>query len=570
MDGPADAPPALAPGPTPGRAGRWFAALLAIAVPFLAFRLGAKDVWEASEGRPLESAREMRATGEWLVQRTNGEVDLTKPPLYAWAARAAFALGGDHEGVGRVPAVLAALACLGAVFVLARRVAGPRAGFLAGLVLLTTAKFAWQARLAELELPLAAGVLWAFVGLDGALGATDARARRRATLLAGLAFGFAAAVKGPIAFLLVPPAFVAYAVRTGRGRRLLAPWAGAVLALAFVGVAAWPLACGQRDRAWLETLLSFARGDNVGHRRDAFYYVVQYPAFALPWTPLVLLGLAGRGARGLAADAARRARLPVVAFVVAFVLQSALEAKQTHYLVPVVFPMGAVLAGLVLEHALASREGAGARSGPRFGPGLASALPGAAVVLALAAASTDVPAWPDADAFLRGAAVVVGLAVAGAAVALVPVARRTGLRTAAGAIEAAFVAVLVVEAAVLGWVVPGRDPLESSRRFIEAADAAVPPGEPLGWTIFGSHSDYLWYFRDARVARTGLPELLGDGDDATVARVRAYLREGGPRWAIVTGAQADRLRADAEVVLRDDAFQKKRRSVALVRAKGAP
>ncbi|MFO0932864.1 MAG: glycosyltransferase family 39 protein [Planctomycetota bacterium] len=564
MDGPADAPPALVPGPSPASARRWFAALLAIAVPFLAFRLGAKDVWEASEGRPLESAREMRATGEWLVQRTNGEVDLTKPPLYAWAARAAFAVGGDHEGVGRVPGVLASLACLGAVFVLARRVAGPRAGFFAGVALLTTAKFAWQARLAELETLLAAGVLWTFVGLDAALEATDARARRRAALLAGLALGFAAAVKGPIPFLLVPPGFVAYAAVTGRARRLVAPWAGAVVALGLVGVAAWPIACGLRDRAWLETLLSFARGDNVGHRREALYYVVQYPAFALPWTPVVLLGLAGRGARGLPDDARRRARLPVAAFAAAFLLQSALEAKQTHYLVPVVFPMGAVLAGLVLDRALATR------GGPRFGPGLASALPGAAVALGVAAVLTDVPAWPDADAFLRGSAVVVGLALAGAAVALVPVARRTGLRTCAGALEAALVVVLVVEAAVLGWVVPGRDPMESSRGFLEAVDADVPLDAPLGWTIFGSHSDYLWYLRDARVARAGLPELLGDDEDATVERVRAFLRQGGPRFAMVTGPQAERLRADADVVRRDDAFQKKRRSVALVRAKGAP
>jgi hypothetical protein len=139
-----------------------------------------------------------------------------------------------------------------------------------------------------------------------------------------------------------------------------------------------------------------------------------------------------------------------------------------------------------------------------------------------------------------------------------------------GAIEAVCVVVLVVEAAVLGWVVPGRDPLESSRRFLEAVDAEVPLDAPLGWTIFGSHSDYLWYLRDARVARTGLPELLGDGDDATAARVGAFLRQGGTRYAIVTGPQADRLAADADVVLRDDAFQKKRRAVALVRTKGAP
>src|SRR5207247_128527 len=50
----------------PARSGPWVLGLLAIAVPLLLFRLGAKDVWEASEGRPLESAREMRAHGDYL------------------------------------------------------------------------------------------------------------------------------------------------------------------------------------------------------------------------------------------------------------------------------------------------------------------------------------------------------------------------------------------------------------------------------------------------------------------------------------------------------------------------
>src|SRR5262245_36175551 len=89
------------------RSARWILGLLAIALPLLLFRLGAKDVWEASEGRPLESAREMRAQGDWLVQYTNGEKDLTKPPLYAWLVGAAFAAAGESEFAGRVPSVLA-------------------------------------------------------------------------------------------------------------------------------------------------------------------------------------------------------------------------------------------------------------------------------------------------------------------------------------------------------------------------------------------------------------------------------------------------------------------------------
>ena len=119
-------PPVSDAGPAP-RSGWWrpsFALLLVIALPLLFVGLGAKDVWEASEGRPLESAREMRAQGDWLVQYTNGQVDLTKPPLYAWLTGLSFAVLGDSEFAGRLPSVLAAIGCLAAVYVLGRRRGG--------------------------------------------------------------------------------------------------------------------------------------------------------------------------------------------------------------------------------------------------------------------------------------------------------------------------------------------------------------------------------------------------------------------------------------------------------------
>ena len=115
-----------APGsPSGGRLLFW---LIVAALPLLLYRLGAKDLWEASDARPLESAREMRLHRDALVQYTNGQVDLTKPPLYAWLAAAAFRMaGGESEWAGRLPSVFASLLILATTFVFARRAAGPRA-----------------------------------------------------------------------------------------------------------------------------------------------------------------------------------------------------------------------------------------------------------------------------------------------------------------------------------------------------------------------------------------------------------------------------------------------------------
>ena len=541
---------------TDARGPRYGLLLLLAALPLLFVRLGAKDVWEASEGRPLESAREMRLAGDALVQRTNGLVDLTKPPVYAWATMAAFAVaGGDSEAAGRSPSVLATLGVLAAAFVLARRIAGPRAGFLAGLALLTTPKVLWQARLAELETLLALGVLWAWVAFDAFLEAPPGRRRILLSVAFHALVGFAFLVKGPVALLLTWPAAIAYAAATGRAASLVRPtFLAGLPATVLVGLS-WFAAVVWRDPTHLDTFLAYAKGENVGHLRGPLYYVAQWPLYALPWTPLALMGLAWRFRGPLPPEGARRAMLPVVAFAVTFVLQSLLRPKQTHYLVPVVFPMGAVLAALVVERWLAARAAADDLA-------RAVALP-FALLAAIWVAGTVVPAL-DRDDALPWIAAALGAALGGTLFARL---RRRGT-SRAGAIAATAISGLVALLGLgAGWIVPRFDARMSSREFLAAVDGATPRGAPLGWTVFGSHSDYLWYLPIERVGRDGIPEILGASDADTTARVRTWLVEDGRRHAIVTGGQADALGAAAEVLVRDDAFQRKGRRVALVRGK---
>jgi len=475
--------------------------VLLVALPLLLVRLGAKDAWEASEGRPLQSAREMRAQGDWLVQYTNGEVDLTKPPLYAWLTALSFrATGEESELAGRLPSVLAALGVLAGVVALGRRAGGARGGLLAGLFLLTSLKFPWQARLAELEMLLALGVVTATVAFHAALCEPPGRRRTLRFLAFHAAWGFAFAVKGPIALLLVAPGCLAGALARGRARAL-----GSVAFLAtfpaflIVGLS-WYLAVALRNPSSLDTFLSYAKGENVGHLRDPFYYLAQYPLYALPWTPLVVLALVRAFRRGPGVEAGRAAVKPFAwAFVVTFLLQSALKAKQSHYLIPVVFPMGAILAAWFADAWLAAR-------------------------------STSIPAAP------RLLAILLALTV-------------------------------IVEGVVAAGLVPRFNADHSARPFLTQAAARVPKGTRLGWTIFGSHSDYLWYLPMDLIGTHGLVEL--NRGTETVESVRAFLTAGGVRYALLRGEEADRLADVAEVIVRDDSFQRKDRRVALVRTKGA-
>jgi 4-amino-4-deoxy-L-arabinose transferase-like glycosyltransferase len=490
---PSAAVPLDATRPNAGRPS--FLLLLAIALPLLLLRLGAKDVWEASEGRPLESAREMRAQGDYLVQYTNGAVDLTKPPVYAWCVVATSSILGDSTTAGRLPSVFAAIGCLGAVFVLARRRGGPRAGFLAAFLLLVTARFLWQARLAELETLLALGVLWAYVAFDAAIEASPGRSRALRFAAFHAATGFAFAVKGPIALLLVLPGAVAGALATRRGRALVS---GACLGtLPFLPLLAlpWYAAVVLRDRAHLDTFLAFARGENVGHLRGPLHYLTTWPLYGLPSVLATLPGLVLPFRRGTPPELARRLRLPFAAFALTFVLQSALAPKQTHYLIPVVYPMGAVLGGVWLDGALAR------------------ASHGAAVLVR------------------SGAALLV-----------------------------------LAELVGVGWVVPRWNETRSPRPFFERVGRALPPGVRVGWSVFGSHSDWLYALPERIVGTRGIPDLAADTPAGTVARVRAFLVEAPPAYAITTAAEAAALGDVAEVVAEGTVGAKKR-PLALVRTR---
>jgi 4-amino-4-deoxy-L-arabinose transferase-like glycosyltransferase len=259
----------------------------------------------------------------------------------------------------------------------------------------------------------------------------------------------------------------------------------------------WYVAVILRDHTALDTFLAFARGENVGHLRDPFYYLGVYPLYGLPAVLAVLPALRLPWTATLDAEARRRIRLPFAAMVLTFVLQSALHAKQTHYLIPTVYPMGCVLGGVWLDGLLARARG---------------------------------PRTPTAL-------------------------RLTGL------------AIVVAELVAVGWVVPAQNDAQGARAFFERAGRRLPDGARVGWTVFASHSDYLWYLPAHVVGTTGLPELVAGDPAATIARVRTFLTTDGEGYAIVRATEAEALTDVAEILERDDTVGKKRRDLALVRTR---
>ena len=114
-----------------------------------------------------EAAREILASGDWLVPTIGGQPWLEKPPLLIWlVAGLSWATGGVTEWSARVPSAIAALGVALGVASLAARRFGPTVGLLAGLIQATTAWVVLRGRLGEADIVLAALVTGLMVAVD--------------------------------------------------------------------------------------------------------------------------------------------------------------------------------------------------------------------------------------------------------------------------------------------------------------------------------------------------------------------------------------------------------------------
>lgn len=217
-----------------------FALAALILVLLLCFwGLGDIPLLSINEARRAVSAREMFASGQWLLPYMNGNLYLTKPPLFNWLTLVpTHLLGASTEWAVRLPSALFALLSCAAVYWVGQRLGGRRVGLYAVLILAANTGFSMFARRAEIEMTLAGLSLlsllaaWQYLFGDG---------RRRWVLLSFALIGLCLLTKGPVSLLFVAaPMLVLAVLRQPRARAYLCDLPGWLLALLIGG--AWYLA----------------------------------------------------------------------------------------------------------------------------------------------------------------------------------------------------------------------------------------------------------------------------------------------------------------------------------------
>lgn len=252
--------------------------LVALAL-ILAFGFqGTRGLYESTEGRYAEAAREMIETGDWLVPRLDYEPHWSKPPLTYWTIAGGMLLLGENEWGARLAPAVAYLVIVWAVFGLGAAMWGRRTAHAAALVY-ATAPLAVLGALAVSTDPILA--MWealAALAYWRTLDSRNADASGRSVILFWLFLGLGFLTKGPPALLTLLAVLIYHGWRraTGRAAPRLASLPGLLL-FAVVGLG-WYVLTAVREEGLLAHLVRREVVDRVAstrfHRNSEWYHAV--------------------------------------------------------------------------------------------------------------------------------------------------------------------------------------------------------------------------------------------------------------------------------------------------------
>ena len=335
--------------------------LLAVALTCFGAGSWLLPLMDRDEPRFAEASREMLETGNWMVPHLNGQYRFDKPPLIYWFQAASISLLGASEIAVRLPSILSATLTAALVALWGRRLAGDRAGMMAGILWVACPQAFVHAHLAVADMTMVF-----FFTLSSWSGWELHEARGRGRAIAGwfwvfftsLALGFLA--KGPVAWLAALPALL---LALGRGTSpsdLASPWRqprlwglGGMLTLGLVAIWGIPALLATRG-AYFQVGIGkhvVARSIGVleGHGLQGLRgYLGSLPFYGLtllvgflPWSPWLVKSLWRTRTAGPLSPIDRYLLAGITGVFVVFTL---IRTKLPHYTLPA-FPLIALWLG---------------------------------------------------------------------------------------------------------------------------------------------------------------------------------------------------------------------------------
>lgn len=301
---------------------------------------------EDHEAFVLQTAREMKASGDWVLPYFNQVPRLNKPPLNYWLTLGLSRLAGTDVApwTGRTCSMLAGLLLLLATAYTGKKLYGGRAGFLAAVLLLSTQGFADYSHNARPDFLYAVfGALQLFAWI-GAWRAKDGTLRQQGMAATGwMLAGLATLTKGPqipAVFLLGFLLFLLCGAERRRTLKVLRPFSGLIILVAIA--LPWWLLLQQRLRTAgidiSQTQLSGSLLQTMSGWKEILscYYVVRLLQLLLPVSLIIPL-LIFRGRRKFSKPAGV-ARLILYVSAVTLAVFTVGGHYRPHYMLPLLPP----------------------------------------------------------------------------------------------------------------------------------------------------------------------------------------------------------------------------------------
>ncbi|HMC66034.1 MAG TPA: glycosyltransferase family 39 protein, partial [Gemmataceae bacterium] len=267
------------------RWGHYLLLLVATTALFLP-NLGGPSLWDIDEGNNAEAAREMLASGNWIVPTFNYQLRVDKPALLYWCQIGAYRAFGVGEFAARLPSALAAMIAVLLTYELGRSMFGPASGLLAGIILASAGLFCAVAHFANPDMLLNASTVLSFF----VFWRSFVSGSRSWFGWIGVSTGLGFLAKGPVALVLPVAVILLFLLWARQLRRLLDSrlLVGGVL---FAVVALpWYALVGAETRG--EFLRGFFLQHNQqrflapmeGHYGPIYYHVISLLIGFVPWS----------------------------------------------------------------------------------------------------------------------------------------------------------------------------------------------------------------------------------------------------------------------------------------------
>jgi 4-amino-4-deoxy-L-arabinose transferase-like glycosyltransferase len=465
------------------------------------------------------AAREMLASGNWVMPTFNGQLRLQKTPLSYWlVAGVAKATGKVDEFAARLPSAAFAVFSVCAILYFVRQWLSLRVAIICAGVWLTSFGYIRYSHNARPEMALTFFVTLCFLSFYSAITACSRKNQIVYMLVFWVSFGLGNLAKGPAPIpLVLVPLFVYMAItRQWRLTGKLLPVCGVLIFLAIM--LPWPLAAAYKVNwdlvLWKHEFVDRFFGEYAKGRYPVYFYFLIMFKYAAPWIYFLLTAFASPFFK-VWGEKRNVMKFVWLWFVADFVFLTISGGKRQHYLLPQM-PAIAILAGIILEDMIFTRKAFSARQA-RWVLGIHIAV---AVLFGAGLIGYGICRMREyLPAFLAtGCVIIVGAAVIGVLFAR----GRPGIGCAG-----IFIWLVTIMMIVFAWIIKPLNSDEPSRRFAATVARMAPATDKL---FAYNHAPGKFIYYVGRV----IPEIRAESE------AESFCQQGC--WIAAFGESLDELR----------------------------